>query len=248
MGKNKLARFQENATFALLHQPAFADLFRGDFSLKGRWRSDFFGNENPITLELGCGRGEYTVELAKMHPDKNFIGVDIKGARLWRGARTATEEGMRNVAFVRSRIEVITSIFAPGEVNEIWITFPDPQPSRARKRLCSPIFLNRYAQLLAPQGAVHLKTDSRLLHDYATATLAANGITPLQSAENLYAAPGSAELAIKTAYEKIFIAKGYPITYLKFALPQNKMIVEPEDFAYTGDVPKAKTRLSRVEK
>jgi tRNA (guanine-N7-)-methyltransferase len=248
MGKNKLARFKENETFALLHQPAFADLFRGDFSLKGRWRRDFFGNDNPITLELGCGRGEYTVELARMCPAKNFIGIDIKGARLWRGAKTATEENMRNVAFVRSKIEVVTSLFAPNEVNEIWITFPDPQPSRARKRLCSPMFLNRYAQILAPQGTVHLKTDSRLLHEYAKATLAANGIAPLQSAENLYAAAGSAELAIKTTYEKIFISEGYPITYLKFALPQNKVFVEPEDFAYSGDVPKAKTRQSRVGK
>ncbi|MDR0565959.1 MAG: tRNA (guanosine(46)-N7)-methyltransferase TrmB [Prevotellaceae bacterium] len=254
MGKNKLARFQENETFALLHQPAFADLFRGDFSLKGRWRQDFFGNENPITLELGCGRGEYTVALARMYPDKNFIGIDIKGARLWRGAKTATEEGMRNVAFVRSKIEVITSLFAPSEVNEIWITFPDPQPSRARKRLCSPMFLNRYAQLLAPEAVVHLKTDSRLLHEYAKATLAANGITPLQSADNLYAAAGSAgsagsaELAIKTAYEKIFISEGYPITYLKFSLPQGKALAEPEEFEFCGDVPKAKTRQSRVGK
>ncbi|MDR3367002.1 MAG: tRNA (guanosine(46)-N7)-methyltransferase TrmB [Prevotellaceae bacterium] len=246
MGKNKLARFEENETFALLHQPAFADLFKGDFALKGRWGSDFFGNGNPITLELGCGRGEYTVELAKMRPDKNFIGIDIKGARLWRGAKTATEEGMRNVAFVRSRVEVVTSLFAPGEVSEIWITFPDPQPSRPRKRLCSAMFLNRYAQLLAPQGVVHLKTDSQMLHEYAKATLAANGIAPLQSADNLYAAAGSAELAIKTTYEKIFISEGYPITYLKFSLPQGTTLVEPEDFAYSGDVPKAKTRKNRI--
>ncbi|MDR2813158.1 MAG: tRNA (guanosine(46)-N7)-methyltransferase TrmB [Prevotellaceae bacterium] len=246
MGKNKLSRFQENETFALLHQPAFADLFRGDFSLKGRWREDFFGNENPITLELGCGRGEYTVELARMCPDKNFIGIDIKGARLWRGAKTATEENMRNVAFVRSKVEVVTSLFAPGEVGEIWITFPDPQPSRARKRLCSPMFLNRYAQILAPQGIVHLKTDSQMLHEYAKATLAANGIAPLQSANNLYATAAAAELAIKTAYENIFISEGYPITYLKFSLPQSKVLVEPEGFAYSGDVPKAKTRQSRA--
>jgi tRNA (guanine-N7-)-methyltransferase len=242
MGKNKLSRFQENETFALLHQPAFADLFRGDFSLKGRWRKDFFGNENPIVLELGCGRGEYTVELARMCPDKNFIGIDIKGARLWRGAKTATEENMRNVAFVRSKIEVVTSLFAPNEVSEIWITFPDPQPSRARKRLCSPMFLNRYAKFLAPQGVVHLKTDSRMLHEYAKATLAANGITPLQSTDNLYADNHSAELAIKTTYEKFFISEGYSITYLKFSLPQDKTLVEPQDFTYSGDVPKARTR------
>ncbi|MDR3188267.1 MAG: tRNA (guanosine(46)-N7)-methyltransferase TrmB [Prevotellaceae bacterium] len=245
MGKNKLARFQENETFALLHQPAFDDLFRGDFLLKGRWGSDFFGNDHPITLELGCGRGEYTVELARMHPDRNFIGVDIKGARLWRGAKTATEEGMRNVAFVRSRVEVVASLFAPSEVSEIWLTFPDPQPSRARKRLCSAIFLNRYAQFLAPQGVVHLKTDSRLLHEYAKALLSANSVAPLHSANDLYGSAGSAgsaELAIKTTYEKIFISEGYPITYLKFPLPQGKTLVEPEDFSYTGDVPKARMR------
>ncbi|MDR1416666.1 MAG: tRNA (guanosine(46)-N7)-methyltransferase TrmB [Prevotellaceae bacterium] len=248
MGKNKLARFQENETFALLHQPAFADLFRGDFALKGKWRRDFFGNENPIVLELGCGRGEYTVELARMFPDKNFIGIDIKGARLWRGAKTATEEGLRNVAFVRSKVEVATSLFAIGEVSEIWITFPDPQPSHARKRLCAPMFLNRYAKFLAPQGIVHLKTDSRMLHEYAKALLAANGIAPLQSTADLYAEPASAVLAIKTTYEKIFISEGYPITYLKFLLPQGKVLVEPVDFTYAGDVPKAKTRQSRQGK
>ncbi|MDR0711578.1 MAG: tRNA (guanosine(46)-N7)-methyltransferase TrmB [Prevotellaceae bacterium] len=246
MGKNKLSRFRENKTFALLHQPAFSDLFRGDFPLKGRWRQDFFGNENPIVLELGCGRGEYTVELARMCPDKNFIGIDIKGARLWRGAKTATEESMRNVAFVRSKVEVISSLFAPHEVSEIWITFPDPQPSRARKRLCSPMFLNRYAKILAPRGVVHLKTDSRMLHEYAKATLAANGLAPLRSTDNLYAGNHNAELAIKTTYEKIFIGAGYPITYLKFLLPQNKTLVEPQDFTYSGDVPKAKTRQSRT--
>ncbi|MDR0688054.1 MAG: tRNA (guanosine(46)-N7)-methyltransferase TrmB [Prevotellaceae bacterium] len=245
MGKNKLARFRENETFALLHQPAFADLFRGDFELKGRWHRDFFGNENPIVLELGCGRGEYTVEMARLFPDKNFIGIDVKGARLWRGAKAATEEGRRNVAFVRTRIEVITSLFAPGEVSEIWITFPDPQPSRARKRLCSPMFLNRYAKILAPQGVVHLKTDSRMLHEYAKAVLAASGVAPLQSAADLYAEGVDAVLSIKTAYEEIFISEGYPITYLKFLLPQGKALVEPEGFTYSGGVPKARTRQSR---
>ncbi|MDR0415652.1 MAG: tRNA (guanosine(46)-N7)-methyltransferase TrmB, partial [Prevotellaceae bacterium] len=235
MGKNKLARFRENETFALLHQPAFADLFNADFRLKGRWHSDFFGNKNPIVLELGCGRGEYTVEMARMFREKNFIGIDVKGARLWRGAKTATEAGMCNVAFVRTRVEVITSLFAPGEVDEIWITFPDPQPSHARKRLCSPMFLNRYAKFLTPTGVVHLKTDSRMLHEYAKATLAANGCTPLQSDDNLYAAAATdTVLSIKTAYEKIFLAEGYPITHLAFLLPQGKTLVEPENFTYSG--------------
>ncbi|MDR3296764.1 MAG: tRNA (guanosine(46)-N7)-methyltransferase TrmB, partial [Prevotellaceae bacterium] len=204
MGKNKIARFRENESFALLHQPAFADLFRGSFALKGCWHSSFFGNHHPIVLELGCGRGEYTVELAKMFPQKNFIGIDIKGARLWRGAKTATEAAMRNVAFVRTKVDVFTSLFAPQEVSEIWLTFPDPQPSRPRKRLCSPLFLNRYARALVPNGLVHLKTDSQMLHEYAKAVLAAHGVAPIAATADLYANGGDGVLGIQTAYEKIF--------------------------------------------
>jgi len=244
MGKNKLARFKENETFALLHQPAFKDLFNGDFALKGRWHKEFFGNENPIVLELGCGKGEYTVELAKMFPQKNFIGIDIKGARLWRGAKTATEEHLQNVSFVRTRVDVATSLFAEGEVSEVWITFPDPQPAKARKRLCSPMFLNRYAKFLTPDGIVHLKTDSQMLHEYAKAVLAKNGLTYTEANNNIHAngASKGSVLEIQTTYEKIFVERGFPITYLQFHLPQNAALVEPNDFTFDMNVPKARTR------
>jgi tRNA (guanine-N7-)-methyltransferase len=169
MGKNKHLRFAENETFALLHQPPFQDIFKNDFWLKGQWRQTFFKNENPVALELGCGRGEYTVELARRYPAKNFIGIDIKGARLWRGAKTATEEALPNVAFIRTRIDCLTAFFARREVDEIWLTFPDPQPKYARRRLTSPPFLARYAQVLKPHGIIHLKTDSLALHQYTLA-------------------------------------------------------------------------------
>ena len=178
MGKDKIRRFEENATFRCVVQPEFEEIFRKDYRLKGRWREDFFGNPNPIVLELGCGRGEYTVSLAERFSDRNFIGVDIKGARLWRGAKTATENAMPNVAFLRTRIEFIDSFFAPGEVDEIWITFPDPQlrKNRVKKRLTAPLFLERYARFLKPGGAIHLKTDSQHLHAYTKAVAEANAI------------------------------------------------------------------------
>lgn len=244
MGKNKWARFKENETFALLHQPVFKDLFNGDFALKGKWGEAFFKNSNPIVLELGCGRGEYTVELAQKFSEKNFIGVDIKGARLWRGAKTATEENLKNVSFVRTKIDVVTSLFAEGEVSEVWITFPDPQPTKSRKRLCAPLFLNRYAKFLAPNGIIHLKTDSQMLHEYAKAVLAKNGLT-YTAADNDIHANGKSKgsvLEIQTTYEKIFTDRGFPITYLQFHLPQNAALVEPDDFTYDLNVPKARTR------
>lgn len=178
MGKDKIRRFEENATFRCVVQPEFEEIFRKDYRLKGRWREDFFGNPNPIVLELGCGRGEYTVSLAERFSDRNFIGVDIKGARLWRGAKTATENAMPNVAFLRTRIEFIDSFFAPGEVDEIWITFPDPQlrKNRVKKRLTAPLFLERYARFLKPGGAIHLKTDSQHLHAYTKAVAEANAL------------------------------------------------------------------------
>ena len=244
MGKNKIAKFKENETFALLHQPVFKNLLTNDFALKGRWHKDFFGNSNPIVLELGCGRGEYTVELARKFPEKNFIGIDVKGARLWRGAKTATEEGMKNVAFVRTQVDVVTSLFAPNEVSELWITFPDPQPTKARKRLCAPMFLNRYAKILTANGVVHLKTDSQMLHEYAKAVLAKNGLTHTVANNDIHAngASKGSVLEIQTAYEKIFVDMGYPITYLQFPLPQGVTIAEPNDFTFDMNVPKARTR------
>ena len=168
MGKDKLKKFAENKTFRCLVQPEFDEIFGKDHPLKGRWHADFFRNDRPIVLELGCGKGEYTVALAADDPARNYIGVDIKGARMWRGAKTATEQGMDNVGFLRTRIEFITSFFAPGEVSELWITFPDPQlkTRRAKKRLTAPPFLACYAQLLAPGGWINLKTDSQHLYRY----------------------------------------------------------------------------------
>lgn len=220
MGKNKLKKFSENLTFRCMVQPEFDEIFSKDHPLKGHWRSDFFGNDNPIVLELGCGRGEYTVGLAAAHPEVNYIGVDIKGARMWRGAKTATEQEMANVAFLRTRIEFIGSFFAPGEVDQIWITFPDPQMNKRRvnKRLTAPGFLERYAQFLRPDGIIHLKTDSGHLHNYTRAVLEANGIVPTVCCDDIYGKGiADARLSIKTTYERRFLAEGLPITYLQWS-------------------------------
>lgn len=220
-GKDKLRRFAENLTFSCMVQPAFEEVFRTDYKLKGEWRNQFFHNSNPIVLELGCGRGEYTVALAERYPDKNFIGVDIKGARMWRGAKTATEQQMGNVGFLRTRIEFIDSCFGPGEVDEIWITFPDPQlrKSRVKKRLTAPDFLERYARFLRPGGTIHLKSDCRHLHDY-TRAVAEGNLLPIEAANTDIYGTGFADelLSIKTTYEKRFLAQGVPITYLRFRL------------------------------
>lgn len=173
MGKNKLQRFAENATFSTIIEPPFGDVFHNDHPLKGHWQDRFTGVHRPITLELGCGRGEYTLALAQRFPDRNFIGVDIKGARLWYGAKMAHTQGMPNVLFLRTRIEVIGSFFAPGELQEIWITFPDPQlkSRREKKRLTALPFLERYRKMLSPTGILHLKTDSLELHEYTLRVL-----------------------------------------------------------------------------
>ena len=165
MGHHKLQRFAENLTFPNLFQVGFDQLEKEGFALRGRWREQF-GNDNPITLELGCGKGDYTIALARIHPERNYIGVDIKGARLWRGAKTSNEEQMKNVAFIRTRIELIDRFFAEGEVSEIWITFCDPQLKKPNKRLTSPRFLDTYRRFLAPGSIMHLKTDSQELYDY----------------------------------------------------------------------------------
>lgn len=233
MGKDKIRRFRENLTFACMVQPPFEEIFRKDHVLKGRWRERFFRNDRPIVLELGCGRGEYTVAQARMFPDKNFIGVDIKGARMWRGAKTATEEGMANVGFLRTRIEFIESFFAPGEVSEIWITFPDPQlrRSRVKKRLTAPAFLAQYAGFLAPGGSVHLKTDSRHLHDYTRAVIARNGLPEYEACADIYGTGYATPLlSVKTAYETRFLGEGLPITYLRFGL-DGRTVFEAPDFA-----------------
>lgn len=234
MGKDKLRKFAENLTFENLVQPDFDDIFRRDYALKGRWGADFFGRggnddggRNPIVLELGCGKGEYTVGLGAAHPDRNFIGIDIKGARMWRGAKTATEMGLANVGFLRTRIEFINSFFAPSEISEIWITFPDPQlkKGREKKRLTSPVFLAYYARFLAPGGVIHLKTDSRELHEYTRRVIETNGLPCEAASADIYGSGSDAvaasfadALSIKTTYERRFLDEGKPITYLRFGL------------------------------
>lgn len=241
MGKNKLKKFSENLTFRCMIQPDFEEVFDKDHPLKGNWRRDFFGNDNPVVLELGCGRGEYTVGLATAHPEMNYIGVDIKGARMWRGAKTTTERGMDNVAFLRTRIELIGSFFAPDEVDQIWITFPDPQMNKRRvnKRLTAPGFLERYAQFLKPDGVIHLKTDSGHLHEYTKAVLDANDIIPTVCCDDIYGkGVADARLSIKTTYETRFLAEGLPITYLQWRPGTTKRFAVPDfpaDELLTGE-------------
>ena len=227
--KDKLKRFAENETFACLLQPRTAEVLNTDHPIKGHWGETMFHNGHPIVLELGCGKGEYTIALAERFPERNYIGIDIKGARLWKGAKYATEKPLPNVAFIRTRIEFITSLFAPGEVAEIWITFADPQEKKARKRLTAPGFLARYNQILAPEGIVHLKTDSRLLHNYTLQVAAVNDLSVLMHDEDIYGHGLADELlSIKTFYEQSFLAKGIPITYLAFRPGTKKPLAEPD--------------------
>lgn len=221
MGKDKLRRFRENLTFDCFVQPDFDEVFGHDHPLKGRWHEDFFHNDRPIVVELGCGRGEYTVALAERDPSRNYIGVDIKGARMWRGAKSVTERGMRNAGFLRTRIEFIDALFAPGEVSEIWITFPDPQlkSRRAKKRLTAPLFLERYARLLADDGVIHLKTDSQHLYAYTQAVIARFGLSCEAANDDIYGSGYADEvLSVKTAYERMFLDRGLRITYTRFSL------------------------------
>lgn len=221
MGKDKLRKFSENLTFKCFIQPEFDDIFHHDHPLKGRWNADFFHNENPIILELGCGKGEYTVALASREPNKNYIGIDIKGARMWRGAKTATDTGMTNVGFLRTRIEFINSFFGANEISEIWITFPDPQlkTRRAKKRLTSPQFLEFYAKMMTWDGKINLKTDSQHLYGY-TQEVIRHFSLPCEVANCDIYGTGYADevLSVKTAYEQMFLVRGLPITYTRFAL------------------------------
>ncbi len=217
MTKNKLDRFAENKTFPHLFQPTFEDLQSG-LELKGHWQ-DFFGNTNPIILELGCGKGEYTVALANRYPQNNYIGIDIKGARIWRGAKTSFENDNKNVAFLRMRIDSILKAFDPQEISGIWITFPDPQPQKARKRLTSPMFLNRYDQLLRPESIIHLKTDSLAFFEFTLQTIATEGHHLLMHTFNLYNSNLNEDVMLtQTHYEKLFLAQDIPIKYLRFKL------------------------------
>ncbi|MDH3699623.1 MAG: tRNA (guanosine(46)-N7)-methyltransferase TrmB [Flavobacteriaceae bacterium] len=219
--KNKLKRFKENESFSNVVQPLRDELLAGRFAHKGAW-CEFFGNSNPIVLELGCGKGEYAVALARRFPAKNFIGIDIKGARLWRGAKTAMEENISNVAFLRTQIELINYAFAKNEISEIWLTFPDPQIKfkRRKHRLTNPEFLERYKEILFPDGILHLKTDSEFLHGYTLGLLEGRGDKILYANHDVYRNEGSPEVVtdIQTFYEKQYLQEGKPITYIQFRL------------------------------
>ncbi len=227
-----MQRFAEMATYEHVIQPTLQEVLNKDYSLKGNWNSQFFGNNNPIVLELGCGKGEYTVGLSKRFPDKNFIGIDIKGARIWRGAKTAVEENLTNVGFLRTRIEHILSFFAPNEISEIWITFPDPQEKRirAKKRLTSSRFLPMYQQFLKPDGLIHLKTDNQILYDYTYRLCLHNEIDIIKSTSNLYETETDVNLlSIQTFYESQYLAKGVPIKFIQFALHGKTSFQEPPE-------------------
>jgi tRNA (guanine-N7-)-methyltransferase len=219
---SKLEKFAELDTFDQTFRFGFEELEKG-FHLKGKWRKEFFGNDHPLVVELGCGKGEYTVGLARNNPNKNFIGIDVKGNRIWTGAKSALEEKLPNVAFLRSRIDFIDHCFAQDEVDEIWITFPDPQPQkpRARKRLTNPMFLNRYRKFLKPGGFVHLKTDSTGLYEYTLDTIRENGGRLSWHTSDLYKdCPHDRDelINITTYYEKLFTGKGEKIKYILFQL------------------------------
>lgn len=220
--KNKLKRFSENETFTNVFQPTREEVVGNEFSLRGKWNSEFFKNDNPIVLELGCGKGEYSVGLAERFPEKNFIGIDIKGARFWRGAKTAVESGMNNVAFVRTQIELINHIFTENEVSEIWITFPDPQIKykRTKHRMTNAEFLNNYKKILKPNGLMHLKTDSEFMHGYTLGLLHGLGHEVIYANHNIYKNEGApAEVTgIQTFYESQYLEVNKPITYIKFRI------------------------------
>jgi len=231
MSKNKLAKFADMATFANVVQPA--ELMVQNFEYKGKWSSDFFHNDHPLTLELGCGKGEYTVALSAANPERNFIGIDIKGARIWNGAKKALEGNIKNAGFLRTRIDMIDNFFGAEEVSEIWITFADPQPKKQNKRLTSAYFLNLYRKFMKPGAVINLKTDSRLLHFYTLELLKANHIEPIVHTDDLYNSPYLDDtLSIKTFYENMFLQEGKKITYLKFILDINKEIVEIPKFEF----------------
>ena len=262
MGHDKLRKFAENETFSCLLQPSSKELLADgyanlrDHEVKGRWRERMFPHsqapaDSGIVLELGCGKGEYTIDLALRDPSRNYVGVDIKGARLWKGAKYATQHSLPNVAFLRTRVEFISAFFAPGEVSEIWLTFSDPQFRSENSRLSSPVFLGRYRSFLRPGGLVHLKTDSRFLHEYTKAVCKVNGLELTACTADLYgdvanvaadsrvaagfksAATATTAMteatAVQTFYEKMFLEQGYPITYMAFRLDHDGPFAAPRD-------------------
>jgi tRNA (guanine-N7-)-methyltransferase len=229
MSKGKLAKFADMAEYPHVFEYPFSVMEDVPFEMKGHWHRDFFKNDNPIVLELGCGRGEYTVGLGRLFPDKNFIGVDIKGARMWSGATESLNAGMTNVAFLRTNIEIIDRFFAPGEVSEIWLTFSDPQMKKATKLLTSTYFMNRYRRFLIDSGIIHLKTDSNFMFTYTKYMVEHNHLPVEFCTDDLYHS-GLVDdiLSIRTYYEQQWLDRGLNIKYLKFRLPQEGDLEEPD--------------------
>lgn len=235
MGKNKLKKFAEIEKMDCVLQYPREKLLEQGFPSKGKWNQDLFPEPNPIVLELGCGKGEYTVGLAKNNPQKNFVGIDIKGARIWSGAKEVAENKIKNAIFLRTEIENLSNFFADGEVDEIWITFPDPQMQKTRKRLTSTRFLQQYSKILKPGGIVHLKTDSPFLYEYTRRLVDLNGLEVIQNTDDLYGS-GNADpvSSIKTFYESQWLSRGKSIKLISFRLNQDMNLEEPE----SEDIPK----------
>ena len=226
---NKLQKFEVMSSFPHVIQADFEEVFRKDYYLKGKWNELFFKNNNPVVLELGCGKGEYAVSLAKRNPDKNYIGIDIKGARMYTGASQAFQEGLKNIAFIRTHIEMINSFFAQNEISEIWLTFPDPQMSKARKRLTSTTFLTLYSKFLKQGGEIHLKTDSKFQFSYTLSLIEANNFKIIEQFNDVHnQATDENLLNVKTYYEERFMQFGIPIKYCRFIPDFSKPLQEPE--------------------
>ena len=240
MGKNKTAKFEELDTYGHVIQIPYSILINEGFKLKGNWNKEFFQNDNPVILELGCGKGEYTVGLARFFPEMNFIGVDIKGSRMWKGAKEIHVDGLKNAGLLRTNIELLHLFFAVNEVSEIWITFPDPQMKRARRRLTSTRFMALYCKFLKPGGIVHLKTDSGFLFQYTSAMVKQNNFEVITETPDLYDSGITDEiLGIKTFYEEQWLSRGMKIKYLKFIPYQNhlkepEVELEPDDYRSFG--------------
>ena len=236
MGKGKLAKFADMASYENVFQYPYSVVEHVPFEMQGHWREQYFHNDHPIVLELGCGKGEYTVELAKLYPEMNFIGVDIKGARMWTGATQALNEGLKNVAFLRTNIEIIERFFAKDEVQEIWLTFSDPQMKNPRKRLTSTYFMERYRKFLVDGGIIHLKTDSNFLFTYTTYMVEKNALPLILCTEDLYHLENLENLgnldpkvlSIQTYYESMWIERGLSIKYMKWQLPREGVLEEPD--------------------
>lgn len=229
MGKNKLRKFAEMETMNCVFQFPFSVLTQQGCPMQGHWNELYFHNDNPIVLELGCGKGEYAVGLGRQFPDKNYIGIDIKGARMWTGAKQVVEQQLTNVAFLRTSIELIDRMFSPGEVSEIWITFPDPQMKKVNKRLTSTRFLENYKHILKDNGIIHLKTDSPFLYTYTSELVKLNNLPVEVNTDNLYSSHQADNiLDIKTYYEQQWLSRGLTIKYIKFHLPHDVMLTEPE--------------------